>query len=114
MDSHGRNAAERALLRRSITPRGSLLDVENHDLTASEIKLLIDALDDDVSLVWALIDLEIRQNPPATPENPATTDIDESFASLARLVTPPSASRSPERTGGLCLPAVTHNRPDGK
>ncbi len=49
------------------------------------MELLIDALTDDVSLVWVLTDIGIRGNPPAPPGRPSLADIDAAFDILARL-----------------------------
>lgn len=60
--------------------------MEAQGLTSGEVELLIDGLSDDVAMVWILIDLGIRGNPPPTPGRPSVADVDQAFASLERLV----------------------------
>lgn len=55
-------------------------------LTPGELTLLRDAETDDVSLVWVLIDLGLRGNPPSSPDwRPGEDDIDAAFTALRRL-----------------------------
>jgi hypothetical protein len=54
--------------------------------SAEQLALLIDGSSDDVSLVWALIHLAIRENPdPRYPEPPTPDEIDAAFAQFDRL-----------------------------
>jgi len=55
------------------------------DLTSGEIELLVAGLSDDVALVWVLICLGIRGNPPAHPGPPSASDVDAAFVALDRL-----------------------------
>ena len=56
------------------------------NLTFGELELLIDGLSGDVDLVWVLIHLGIRSNPPPTPDwAPASSDLQDAFASLRKL-----------------------------
>jgi hypothetical protein len=56
------------------------------NLTLGELELLIDGLSGDVDLVWVLIHLGIRSNPPPTPDwAPAASDLQDAFASLQKL-----------------------------
>ena len=56
------------------------------NLTLRELELLIDGLSGDVDLVWVLIHLGIRSNPPPTPDwAPASSDLQDAFASLRKL-----------------------------
>ena len=56
------------------------------NLTLGELELLIDGLSGDVDLVWVLIHLGIRSNPPPTPDwAPAASDLQDAFASLRKL-----------------------------
>ena len=56
------------------------------NLTLGELELLIDGLSGDVDLVWVLIHLGVRSNPPPTPVwAPAASDLQDAFASLRKL-----------------------------
>jgi hypothetical protein len=60
--------------------------VTDVNLTFGELELLIDGLSGDVDLVWVLIHLGIRSNPPPTPDwAPASSDLQDAFASLRKL-----------------------------
>jgi hypothetical protein len=50
-----------------------------------EGELLIDGLSDDVALLWVLIHLGVRGNPPADPGPPTSEQIDDAIAALSRL-----------------------------
>jgi hypothetical protein len=56
------------------------------NLSPSELTLLRDAQTDDVSFVWVLIDLGLRENPPSSPDwRPGPNEIDSAFQALERL-----------------------------
>jgi hypothetical protein len=54
-------------------------------LSDGEVELLIDGLTDDVAVVYAMIHLGVRQNPPADLGPPSLRAIDATFAALSRL-----------------------------
>jgi hypothetical protein len=57
------------------------------DLSEGERALLDDAASDDVALVWVLIHLGIRGNPPRPPDwKPSATQLDAAFDAMRRLV----------------------------
>lgn len=58
----------------------------NDELTAGEIKILVDGLSDDVAFSWALIHLGIGTNLPAQDLPPSADQITEAFSSFERLV----------------------------
>jgi hypothetical protein len=47
---------------------GSVTTDSEADLSPGELVLLRDAETDDVSFVWVLIDLGLRENPPSSPD----------------------------------------------
>jgi hypothetical protein len=56
------------------------------DLSPAELALLRDAEADDVSFVWVLISLDLRDNPPSNPaRRPGQSEIDSAFHALERL-----------------------------
>ena len=56
------------------------------DLSPGEQALLLDAQTDDVSFVWMLIDLGLRENPPSSPLwLPGPHEIGSAFEALERL-----------------------------
>lgn len=55
------------------------------ELTAGEIKILVDGLSDDVAFSWALIHLGIGTNLPAQDLPPSADQIATAFTSLERL-----------------------------
>ena len=56
------------------------------DLSPSELTLLRDSQTDDVSFVWVLIDLGLRENPPSSPDwRPGSLEIDSAFQALERM-----------------------------
>jgi hypothetical protein len=56
------------------------------DLSPGELALLRDAETDDVSFVRVLIDLDLRENPPRSPDwRPGPREIDSAFNALERL-----------------------------
>ncbi|MET3568184.1 hypothetical protein ABIC47_003700 [Leifsonia sp. 563] len=60
--------------------------IERTDVTPEETDLLAGTRYDDVSLVWALIHLGIRTNPPPTPDwRPSDDDIAAAFGSFEKL-----------------------------
>jgi hypothetical protein len=50
-----------------------------------EAELLIDGLSDDVALVWVLVHLGLRGNPPDTERPPTSDAIGQAFGHLDRL-----------------------------
>src|SRR5689334_14697253 len=56
------------------------------DLSAGEIRMLVDGLSDDVALVWALIHLDIVDRRGNKNFAPTPAEIAEAFASFERLV----------------------------
>jgi hypothetical protein len=61
--------------------------VDDAESAAGEIELLVDGLNDDVSLVWALIRLGIRSNPDERPGwKPSQDDLQVTFESFRRLI----------------------------
>lgn len=63
-----------------------MADSERDDLTAGEIELLVDGLTDDVSFIWALIDLGLRENPPEADVPPDQQVISAAFRHFDRLL----------------------------
>ncbi|MDR6614094.1 hypothetical protein [Leifsonia sp. 1010] len=60
--------------------------IEGTELTPAETELLAGTGYDDVALVWALIHLGIRTNPPPTPDwQPSDDDIAAAFGSFEKL-----------------------------
>ncbi len=57
----------------------------SNELTAGEIKILVDGLSDDVAFNWALIHLGIGTNLPAQDLPPSADQIATAFTSLERL-----------------------------
>ena len=56
------------------------------EISAQERELLIGCRNDDVSLIWVLMHLGIRSNPPETPDRrPSSADVDHAFSILGRL-----------------------------
>lgn len=56
------------------------------NLSPGELALLRDAETDDVSFLWVLIDLGLRENPPSSPDwRPGRHEVDSAFDSLNRL-----------------------------
>lgn len=56
------------------------------DLSPGEQALLLDAQTGDVSFVWVLIDLGLRENPPSSPDwRPGPHEIGSAFEALERL-----------------------------
>lgn len=56
------------------------------ELSSGEIELLVDGLSDDVSFSSALIDLGLRDNPPANDVPPSADMIGAAFAYFERLL----------------------------
>lgn len=57
------------------------------ELTEGEKELLVGGLNDDIALVWALIHLGIRENPPERGYwKPSAADLDSAFESFGRLL----------------------------
>lgn len=57
----------------------------HEQLSDGEVELLIDGLTDDVAIVWAMIHLGVRSNPPADPGPPTTDDVERTFSALRHL-----------------------------
>jgi hypothetical protein len=56
------------------------------ELSPGEKALVLDAQTDDVSFVWVLIDLGLRENPPSRPDwRPGAHEIGLAFDALERL-----------------------------
>jgi hypothetical protein len=65
---------------------GSMTTDSEADLSPGELALLRDAETDDVSFVWVLIDLGLRENPPSSPDwRPGPSEIESAFRALERL-----------------------------
>jgi hypothetical protein len=65
---------------------GSVTTDFEADLSPGELALLQDAETDDVSFVWVLIDLGLRENPPSSPDwRPGSSEIESAFRALERL-----------------------------
>jgi hypothetical protein len=65
---------------------GSVTTDSEADLSPGELALLQDAETDDVSFVWVLIDLGLRENPPSSPDwRPGSSEIESAFRALERL-----------------------------
>jgi hypothetical protein len=60
-------------------------DLPDEDLTFHEAQLLIAGLDDDISFDWALIRLDLRENPPTVNEPPTAGIIESAFGHFERL-----------------------------
>lgn len=57
----------------------------HEELSDGEVQLLVDGLTDDVAIVWAMIHLGVRSNPPTDPGPPTMHDIDRTFTVLEQL-----------------------------
>jgi hypothetical protein len=61
--------------------------MEDLALSDGDVELLVAGLDDDIALVWVLIHLGIRTNPPTTPDwRPCNNQLAEAFRALDRLL----------------------------
>lgn len=55
------------------------------NLSPGESELLRDGANDDVALVWVLIHLGIRANPPGRPGPPTVPEVERAFVVIERL-----------------------------
>lgn len=60
--------------------------IQLSDLGEGEVRLLVDALSEDVPAVWVLIQLGIRDNPPPTGWIASSEDLDRAAIVLRRLL----------------------------